>query len=368
MSSKRFPSFDPKDSDFGARLRAAFGDVPNKVISQKLNVGKSTVTSYMQGKIPTSDKLVDIITLTGCDLNWLLTGVGVQDVRRPQGIILQGSKGGIGTSTAAVMIALSLARKGYGVLLVDDILHTCSFILFPKHRWTTDSDFDDEDEPVIEISADPPRNEFIPILSDFYLPTINPKLDFFIPRPWIGTVHENKKGIRYFDFNTAEFNKKYQFVIFDSQRGNDPFYYPNGYVAPFHQIGPLEHYTLEPILRNAAVIVPFDLLQSDFDNVEQSREHVNRQKNIYPRASLSGIFIVEQAKMHKRLQFIYDRNLRRLREGFGPLILDSQIPYQTELSRFPDGVRELLKGKKTKATSLFADLTDEILEKLKRPL
>jgi Bacteriophage CI repressor helix-turn-helix domain len=366
MSSKRFPSFDQKDSDFGVRLRAAFGDVPNKVISQKLNVGKSTVTSYMQGKIPTSDKLLDINALTGCDLNWLLTGVGVHGVRRPQGIILQGSKGGIGTSTAAVMIALSLARKGFGVLLVEDELHTCTHMLFPsKYSWNPDPDLVEEYPP--ETPLETPRNEYDPFFIDYYLPTKNPQLDLFIPRTWAGTVHKKKRGLRYFDLNTSEFVQRYQFVIFDVQRGEDPFYYPIGYQA-FRRTGPLEHYTLEPILRNAKVIVPFDVLQSDLNNVEQTVKHVSRQKNIYYDAGFLGIFLVEQSEMDKRLLSIYESNLDELRAVFGSCILENHVPYQRELRRFPDGVDELLKGKKTKTTSLFADLTNEILERLKQPL
>lgn len=127
---------------FPDRLRAAFNDARNIDIARQLDVSKATITLYMGGRLPPSEVLLKIAGETGCNLHWLMTGHGPkwthpadsQPEREARVIALYNSgAGGTGNSTAAVFIALSLARRGYRTLLVEsygDVV--CSDMMFPQ--------------------------------------------------------------------------------------------------------------------------------------------------------------------------------------------------------------------------------------------
>lgn len=61
-------------SPFGTRLRIAFDNANNATIARKLGVSPQAVVNYMSGRIPDTEKLKTIKTVTNCDLDWLLTG------------------------------------------------------------------------------------------------------------------------------------------------------------------------------------------------------------------------------------------------------------------------------------------------------
>jgi transcriptional regulator with XRE-family HTH domain len=63
-------------SPFGERLRQAFNNASNAEIARKLGVSEPAIGNYVKGRIPDADKLLQISTLTGCNLHWLLTGEG----------------------------------------------------------------------------------------------------------------------------------------------------------------------------------------------------------------------------------------------------------------------------------------------------
>lgn len=63
-------------SSFGERLREAFGGVSNKDIAERIGVGKSAVTNYIEGRIPSADMLAKISELTNYSIHWLITGEG----------------------------------------------------------------------------------------------------------------------------------------------------------------------------------------------------------------------------------------------------------------------------------------------------
>jgi transcriptional regulator with XRE-family HTH domain len=66
---------------FGDRLRIAFGGVSNVDIARRLNLTKSTVGNYIDGRIPPAETLIEISKLTNCSLHWLITGEGPQCVQ-----------------------------------------------------------------------------------------------------------------------------------------------------------------------------------------------------------------------------------------------------------------------------------------------
>lgn len=335
-----------KISPFGERLKEAFDFAANKIIGEKLKVGKSTVTSYMQGRIPPPDKLIEIAELTECNLNWLLTGVGAKrqklQIERPQGIVLQGSKGGIGTSTCAVLLAANLSLQGHQVLLVEDELQTCSYLLFAE-RFLPD------------FSVKTRQKNFPDLQYDYLVKTNLPNLDFFIPRTCRNILFPADE-CRPFQSDYAEVGKKYQFVIFDVQRSENPFYYPHGKV--------LENYYLEPILRNAKVVVPFEVMQSFTDNVERTIEFVERQQAVYPEAEFLGLFLLEQRRITKSQRKWYDPKLKELEDLLGDKIFQAKINYHPQLDYLTADFHKILLSRKTNIFADFSALTQEIKERI----
>jgi transcriptional regulator with XRE-family HTH domain len=65
---------------FGRRLRMAFDGASNAEIARKLNVTKSTIGNYMDGRIPPAETLIEISRLTSCSLHWLITGEGERHI------------------------------------------------------------------------------------------------------------------------------------------------------------------------------------------------------------------------------------------------------------------------------------------------
>ncbi|MCB1026128.1 MAG: helix-turn-helix domain-containing protein [Acidobacteria bacterium] len=63
-------------SQFGKRLKAAFGGATNQEIADVLGVSAPAVQNYVSGRVPDGDKLRTIAAVTKCDLHWLLTGDG----------------------------------------------------------------------------------------------------------------------------------------------------------------------------------------------------------------------------------------------------------------------------------------------------
>jgi transcriptional regulator with XRE-family HTH domain len=74
---KRYVSYPLMETaSFGQRLRIAFGNAKLAEIARKLGVSEAAVKNYVGGRVPDSDKLIKISTLTNCNLHWLLTGEG----------------------------------------------------------------------------------------------------------------------------------------------------------------------------------------------------------------------------------------------------------------------------------------------------
>lgn len=67
-------------SDFGQRLKEAFGNATNAVIGNKIGVSEGAVGFYVRGRVPDSEILVKIADVTNCNLHWLLTGEGKQSL------------------------------------------------------------------------------------------------------------------------------------------------------------------------------------------------------------------------------------------------------------------------------------------------
>lgn len=337
-----------KLSDFGIRLKVAFNNESNQSIAEKLGVVSSALTAYIQGRIPPSEKLIEITNLTKCNLNWLLTGEGNRyyesRIQRPQGIIIQGSKGGVGTSTCAVFIAINLALKGFGVLLVNDEFDQCFSLLFSGRE-------DLLPKKTTELKSDSKLLE-TRFHKDLYISTRLKNLDLFLFRHDIPTTL-TKNQLSIFDLNTVKISNKYNFVIFDAQRAENPFYYSD--------TGVMKNFYLEPVLRNSKVIVPYDVMQSDTNNVRRTIKYAEDQKPIYPDADFSGLFFVKQRDIRKSSVPFYNKRLATLKKEFKGKIFNSEIEYHPQLNGFIQDVQKIMFNRKTKFFSNFSELTDELL-------
>jgi transcriptional regulator with XRE-family HTH domain len=345
MSSKKVKNLSDKHSDFGQRLKEVFNNSSNQAIAEKLGVSSPAITAYMQSRMPPSDKLIEIAKLTECNLNWLLTGKGnkfnTPKIERPQGIVVQGTKGGIGTSTSAVMIASTLALKGFGVLIADDVLNTCSHILLANHP---------------KKEEDSSSSDNFSRYEENYISARHKNLDFFIPSFW-DEPKCSKELIKKFDLDYAEINKKYQFVIFDVQRMANPFEYPHH--------SSVVTFSLEPILRNAQILLNFQPLISFVEQVESSLYYIERQKTIYPDANLLGAFITHSWQSYKKEDEMFIEAIAELREAVGSKLFDTEIRYYKELkSKYYKDVENSLYSRKTRVFHNFSQLVDEMLDKL----
>lgn len=64
------------DSSFGERLKVAFRGAKNYEIARKMGVSDAAVKNYVDGRVPNAEILLLIRRLTGCNLDWLLSGEG----------------------------------------------------------------------------------------------------------------------------------------------------------------------------------------------------------------------------------------------------------------------------------------------------
>ncbi len=65
-----------KLSGFGRRLLEAFGEMPKGAIAIELGVAPSTITDYLQHRVPDDKTLIRISDITKCSIHWLITGQG----------------------------------------------------------------------------------------------------------------------------------------------------------------------------------------------------------------------------------------------------------------------------------------------------
>lgn len=63
-------------SSFGDRLKEAYETSEIPALARKLGVTYQAAKNYVEGRIPSVEKLIDISRSTGCSIDWLLTGEG----------------------------------------------------------------------------------------------------------------------------------------------------------------------------------------------------------------------------------------------------------------------------------------------------
>lgn len=111
--------------NFGKRLKRAFANRSNSEIAKLLKVSDSTITNYINGRVPSAGKLIEVSRLTNCNLHWLLTGQGnthleTNEIGKIKTIAVISEKGGAGSTTTAIFLSIVLAEKGYRVLYIGE--------------------------------------------------------------------------------------------------------------------------------------------------------------------------------------------------------------------------------------------------------
>jgi len=68
-------------------MRAAFGGISNVEIADEMKKTPSAITNYMDGRV-TLPLVMEISKLTGCSVDWLLTGEGEKFITQEKQITL----------------------------------------------------------------------------------------------------------------------------------------------------------------------------------------------------------------------------------------------------------------------------------------
>lgn len=261
-------------ADFGRRLRDIFGGVQNKEIAARLGVSRPAVTAYLQGRIPSAEKLIEISALTGCNLHWLLTGEGpkrladhsIHEINKAKVLLFHCSKGGVGTSTAALLTAIGLADRGYKTLLIDTMYGSCTLGLFLTQLDGSNSY--------------PEQQSGLRNLNDFnrglLVNTPVDKLDLMVVHDRYKSMLLRKK-IRHFELMPEEARQNYSFIVIDTHSRTDPFNPSNLFAAP--------------LLRESRLFIPYEPHNSDVTSVQTTLDYVRSAKRYSRDIEFSGLFI-----------------------------------------------------------------------------
>ncbi|HYX72743.1 MAG TPA: helix-turn-helix domain-containing protein [Nitrososphaera sp.] len=333
-------------SNFGQRLKAVFGKAQNKEIAALLGVSNPAVSSYLRGRIPPAEKLVEIAGITGCNLHWLLTGEGptqvIEDQEQAFGsaktLLFHCSKGGVGTSITALLTAVELANQGYKTLLIDNWFGSCTHGLFYQ---------------VIENhKKDKPSRRR---RQDFVIPNeFDGRMVFNTPIRGLDLVsykaeHQAilwRERIRSFDLMPERVQKDYSFVVFDGHSHTNPFHPTELFKAP--------------LLRDAKVFIPYEPYNADATSIKTTLKYVKFAQSFYLGIEFVGLFI-SNYEPAPPISVALRREIDSLSGG---KVFRSIIHRSPELwDLITEGVATFYQ-KKSKVVREFGRLVTEIQEKL----
>lgn len=328
-------------SGFGERLRDVFGNIQNKEIASRLGVSNPAVTAYLQGRVPPAEKLVEIAEFTGCNLHWLLTGQGPKRVvyettgssDNAKTILFHCSKGGVGTSTSALLTAVGIANRGYKTLLVDNFYGSCTVNTFYKFL----KDFKEEERTRAETANSTDLDGIM------FFSTPVSGLD-------IVSFNRNHQSIlirekaRHLDIIPREVQTRYSIVVVDAHSNSNPF----NSTHPFMSL----------LLREAKVFIPHEPYNSDAWSIKTTLEHVSAAQRYNKDVEFLGLFI---NNYDPRLPI--SAGLRgELELLTGNKLLHSTIQRSTDLWEMMTGKLARFYKTKSKITRDYSALVTEILE------
>lgn len=327
-------------NNFGGRLKEAFDNKSNAEIARALGVSDSAVTLYMNGRVPSASKLVKISSLTNCNLHWLLTGEGEKNIKsggenlnkaKTKTLIFQGAKGGVGTSTSAMLSSVLLAYKGYRVLLVSNHANV-GWLVFSLDK-------------SLDWISSPAKDAVAGTVS--YIPTSIENLDLLINKGenYAGTI---KEKVRAFKKSESDIKREYDFVIFDINGHENPFMTPK--------------YLLSSFLLEGKVIIPYQPLNSTHEILNKILGF-GKLNGIRTEALFLGLFINNEREesLGSKLYLQHKSNIQNI---VGTKTFKTVIRHDLDaLEDFAINT-DIEKIKNTKLFIDYSNLVDEILNRL----
>lgn len=326
------------DKDFGSRLKEAFDNKPNTEIARELEVSDSAVTLYLKGRIPSASTLIEISNLTNCSIHWLLTGIGERKIKNSKSkthtLIFKSGKGGVGTTTVAMLSAVVLAARGFRTLLVSNPENIVPFLFSLNKN---------------QRSTFPSQNR-ITTESDKFTSTSIENLEIFTAKgdEFVGYFDSQSESI---NKRRSQIKKEYQFIIFDIC--GDSNLLNNGEVR------------LKSFLSEAKLIIPYEVGNSTPETINKIFGSAILCSTLFS-SSFLGLFINKANTKNSIFSRLYKVKKGRLEHLLNDKMFKTKINYNEEA--LFDFIRnsDLNKFRKTILFKDFSKLVDEILEKLKK--
>ena len=270
-------------SIFGLRLKEAFNHASNTEIARSLGLSNSAITTYMDGRIPPAETLIEISRLTGCSIHWLLTGEGFKEVgsndgsKRAQTIVFSNMAGGEAKSTSAALIAAEFAKRGHRTLLIDTWNGSGAFTLFGS---LSRKGISNSKKNLVQFvryikrAALGGRIFFRTPIEGLDICTTDEDQQFLLLAQDVKIVHPNLSAI----------NKEYAFVILDTVRD------------PFDSI----EFLVTSLITTVYVLIPTSGRPLSLRGVETTLELLRNKQKQLPNINFLGTFLAKfDSKMCK---------------------------------------------------------------------
>lgn len=329
-------------SIFGLRLKEAFNHASNTQIAKSLGLSNAAITTYLAGRIPPAETLIEIAHLTGCSIHWLLTGEGFKEIRgngkgegrKAKTIVFASVKGGEAKSTSAVSVAVEFAKRGHRTLLVDSPNGSCTFLLFA---------------PTLRKEITRSKKNLIQHL--VYVRRLSLEGRIFFRTPVEGldicTSDEEQQflllaqDVKSFHPNLSDIGNEYSFVILDTTQ------------YPFDTIELL----LASLMTTVHVLIPTAGQHLSLSGVEMTMDLLRDKQRQLPSLNFLGTFLTMFSPKKIKLATVVD-NLNKMASNQR---LETVIHYSSaNIKSIETGPIQLTQPK-SRFVIEYASLVDEIL-------
>ena len=331
---------------FGERLKEAFSNIQNKEIARLLRVSNPAVTAYLKGRVPPAEKLIEIADFTGCNLHWLITGKGpkriieiaTQKAELAKTVLFHCGKGGVGTSTIALLTAVGFATRGYKTLLVDNIYGSCTQNLFYQVIQGYEKDASINRMRVGGINGDPLG------VSKFFTTPVS-ELDLISYHTRFQSILSHER-IGHSGVMPSEVKENYSFVVIDAPSSSNPFHPTDLFKAH--------------LLQEAKVFIPYQPYNSDSRNVKSTMKYINSARSYVPGIEFMGLFF----NNYDPERPINIRLSREIESSLNGKLLQSVVHRSPDLWQMIPGQTGSFYQKKSKLVREVSALVTEIQERL----
>lgn len=338
MSTVKLLINEHKRSPFGYRLKEAFQGAPNKEIAKRLGISNSAVTTYMLGRIPPAEMLIEISRLTSFSIHWLITGEGEKLVNpikeKAHTILVTNDKGGATRTTSAVTLAVEFARRGYRTLFIDDSSTNGTTMLFPKL-------FPMEKliKQHLNCRAGMPLSEAKMI---FRTPVEDLDLCSFEEELWPILTKNNVETVQ---ISPGNVNEEYRFIVIDTLSHINPFSRINLFTAP--------------MLSSAHLLIPIPLTSMGAGGLKFTLKYLKEARQSSDKIRLLGGFFT-LVKPNRNKDFT-QKNRDELSALIPGKLLQTVIRDRDEIDNSGHLGAVQYSAPKSVGAKDYSALTDEIL-------